>query len=159
MDASTSHLLTIILAPLVLGFLYLTVATLLQPQSAAAPRRAVAASYSENNPLPELPFHILSVADAFDPERNILWASQIPFLLEIGRNGSFSSCLRVCEVSLRQYPELYEGTSAESWLVFLQSNQLAQVEGEQVRLTRYGRELLNFLMSHSGVATGGRQQS
>lgn len=145
MDASTSHLLVIILAPTIMGFSWLFFVSLLHP----ADPRAQKAALKETHFPP-----ILAIADAFDPERQILWISQLPFLQAISAGGSFGACLRVCDNCLRQYPELYEGTSAESWLGFLRSNSLVEISGPRIRLTTDGRELLRVLLYQTnGAAT------
>ncbi|MGA3211234.1 MAG: hypothetical protein ABSD20_07990 [Terriglobales bacterium] len=142
MDASTSHLLAILVVPAVLGFSWLFLATLLEAPEPEHTFRSFDATSLE----------ILTISDAFDPERRVLWTSQVPLLQAISSDGSFGACLRVCDNCLRRYPELYEGTSAESWLRLLQRNNLAEVAGMRIRLTNDGRELLRLLLYQTSRA-------
>jgi hypothetical protein len=143
MDASTSHLLAIILAPTVIGFSWLFLVSLLHPRDPREQKPTLCEM---------LPPPILTMADAFDPDRQILWLSQVPFLQMIGTHATFGACLRVCDNCMRRYPELYEGTSAESWLRFLERNHLIEVAGARIRLTADGRELLRFLLYQTNEA-------
>jgi len=143
MDDYTSHLLLVILIIPALGLLCLLVVCLLQ--SAASTGQGLSTACKASIP-------ILKIEDAFDPERSILWYPQVPFLQAIAANASLGDCLRVCQRTLRQYPELYEGTSAESWLRLLQRNNLAEVAGMRIRLTNDGRELLRLLLYQTSRA-------
>lgn len=138
MDACTSHLLMTIFIISILGFLCLLVTCLMQ---------SAATSGQERGAIPETPHPILTIADAFDPERGILWSSQVSFLQAIARNASLGECLQVCELSLHRYPELYEGTDPEYWLRFLQRTDLVKVSGPCFKLTANGREFLTLLMA------------
>ena len=127
-----------------LGLLCLLVVCLLQ--SAASTGQGLSTACKASIP-------ILKIEDAFDPERSILWYPQVPFLQAIAANASLGDCLRVCQRTLRQYPELYEGTDPEFWLRFLQHCDLVRASGPCFRLTASGLAFLALLLAGNGLAS------
>jgi hypothetical protein len=101
------------------------------------------AEESENNP-----FLAFSLERVFDPDHAIIWDTQIPVLqlaASAGHEGLrvrklYPYYARYC----REYPELYEGSTFESWLDFLQCNQLIKIDGGRVLPQAKGREFLRF---------------
>lgn len=92
------------------------------------------------------PFNVMSVADAFDPASAPLWDTQtaaLEFIYSAGQNGVELEALRPIYLSSsRFYPELYELTSFETWLDFLEKGQLICVVQNRVKITRRGIEFL-----------------
>lgn len=91
-------------------------------------------------------FDLMSAADAFDPTLAPLWDTQVPALQEIcgaGDHGvDLDALLPMYLNSSRLYPELYELTSFETWLRFLEREQLVSVKQNLVRITPGGVEFL-----------------
>jgi hypothetical protein len=92
------------------------------------------------------PFTVISAADAFDPASAPIWDTQIPALQVIcsaGIDGLEVDALRPIHLSAsHSYPELYELTSFDTWLNFLQREQLVSVAENRVRITPSGVEFL-----------------
>jgi hypothetical protein len=102
------------------------------------------------------PFSALSIAHAFDPERFILWDTQLPLLEQLGSAGSkgcplaqlYSFYLQLA----RRYPELYEGSSFEHWLGFLAASELVRLETDRSYCTAEGRQFVQeFLKSRAAA--------
>ncbi len=91
----------------------------------------------------------LSISDAHDPERNILWDNQIIALQLIGTGTAIPELLALWKRYVHLYPELYEQTSFWDWLTFLQNCGLVEATGNVLRLTSNGREFLNLLICNS----------
>ncbi|HXZ81937.1 MAG TPA: hypothetical protein VEG30_18555 [Terriglobales bacterium] len=93
-------------------------------------------------------FTILSLADAFDPEYAILWETQVPALQLISRAGkgqaSTNRLFFVWGEARRHYPEIFEGTTFDEWLAFLEDAQLIERQNGSVRITADGRALLEY---------------
>jgi len=95
------------------------------------------------------PFTVLSLTQAFEPSSAVLWQTQLPALALVassGRNGLATTELQpIYRSLLRQYPELYEGTSFGAWVRFLVEAGLISVFGTTVTITEEGRLLLHYL--------------
>ena len=91
----------------------------------------------------------LSISDAHDPERNILWENQIVALQIIGTGTAIPELLALWKRYVHLYPELYEQTSSWDWLAFLQNCDLVEATGSVIRLTSNGCEFLNLLIGNS----------
>lgn len=92
------------------------------------------------------PFTVLSLADAFEPETAALWETQVPALSVIaaaGDDGEPLLRLRMLYAGLsRRFPELYDGSSFEEWLDFLESTSLVICDEDCVRMTSAGHAFL-----------------
>jgi len=96
--------------------------------------------------------------DAFDPEYAILWETQVPALQLI----SDSAGGRVCENRLffcwgearHHYPEIFEDSTFEEWLTFLEDAQLIERQNGNVRITNDGRALLEYRLHEKEVLAG-----
>ena len=102
------------------------------------------------------PFSAFSIAHAFDPERFMLWDTQLPLLEQLNSAGQRGFSL-VQLYSFYQhlggrYPELYEGSSFEDWLGFLAASELVRLETDHGYITVQGRQFLReFLKSRVGA--------
>ena len=96
-------------------------------------------------PLSE-PFSALSIVHAFDPERFMLWDTQLPLreqLSSAGPKGSSLAQLHSFYLQLsRSYPELYEGSGFEHWLGFLAAAELLRLETDRGYITFEGRQFV-----------------
>jgi len=141
LDGPTFQLLAIVVLPIVIGFVWMFASAIFQftegaHSGAGLPRENFCGV-----------FRLFSIADAFDPERAILWEAQIPALERIGSGISVPRFFESYSGSLRLYPELFEGTSLTAWLQFLRESALVEVAGSEVRLTEEGRVFLSVLNS------------
>ena len=122
-------------------------------------RRTGDAPPSPPERVPRRVFHLMNIADAFDPERAVLWESQVP-ALQLIFNGVPAARLFLFYARYpRQYPELFEDTTFEEWLQFLKRSNLITVEQGEIRLTAEGVEFLQSLrptpaLSGAGAASG-----
>jgi len=93
-------------------------------------------------------FTLLNVSQAFEPIYAMLWEAPIHALQLIeraGPGGLLSSRLRTLFSSTaRRFPEIYDGYGFEQWLQFLERSELIDWNGQKLRLTRRGREFLEF---------------
>jgi hypothetical protein len=104
------------------------------------------------------PFSALSVAHAFDPERFMLWDTQLPLLEQLSSAGSkgcslaqlYSFYLQLA----RRYPELYEGSSFEHWLGFLAAAELVRLETDRGYCTAEGRQFVQGFVKCRVAAQG-----
>ena len=91
-------------------------------------------------------FSALSMVHAFDPERYVLWDTQLPLLQQLasaGAKGNSLAQLHSFYLQLaRRYPELYEGSSFEHWLGFLSMCELVRLDTERASITSEGRQFL-----------------
>ena len=94
---------------------------------------------------------VLSIKDAYDPERDILWENQILALQRISSHAALPELLALWERYVHLYPELYEQTTFWEWLAFLQNCTLVQSSGNEVRLTPNGRQFLKYLISNANA--------
>ena len=137
LDGPTLQLLAIVVLPIIVGFIWMFAVTIFRFTSGS------------HNRVPEqirnAAFRLFSIADAFDPERAILWEAQIPVLRRIGSGISISRFFENCNVPLCRYPELFEGTTLAAWLEFLRQSALVEIIGSEVRLTVEGRAFLAVL--------------
>jgi hypothetical protein len=104
------------------------------------------------------PFSALSVVHAFDPERFMLWDTQLPLLQPLGSAGSKGCALaELCSSYLqlaKRYPELYEGTSFEHWLGFLAASELMRLETDRAYLTVEGQQFVKEFLKTRAAAAG-----
>jgi len=96
----------------------------------------------------DAPFAVFSVAQAFDPDQAMIWETQAPALQCVATAGSKGisllqmDCYYAC--SAQRYPEIYDGSSFRSWLLFLEQEQLIRLIGQRVFITAQGREFLAY---------------
>ena len=99
---------------------------------------------------------VLAIADAYDPDRSVLWENQVGALQRIGSQITVQELALLWEQYLRLYPELYEETTFSDWLAFLQNCKLAESDGTVVRLTSNGRDFLNHLVHNVNLLRSNR---
>ena len=94
------------------------------------------------------PFSVLSIEQAFDPGHAIIWDTQVPALRLVasaGREGlAVEALYPLYTRSSRQYPELYDGSSFESWLEFFNHTGLITVQVGMASLTPEGQQFLQY---------------
>ena len=92
------------------------------------------------------PFSALSIVHAFDPERFMLWDTQLPLLEQLNAAGPKGCSLEqlYCFYAqlARRYPELYEGSTFEHWLGFLGGAELVRLETDHGYITAEGRQFV-----------------
>lgn len=105
--------------------------------------------------IPGAPFRVLSVCDAFEAEYAALWETQVPALTLVaseGPNGvSIQALHKFYRRSARRYPELYDGSSFQQWVMFLQAAELIVVGDKRVVIRKEGLDFLKFRV-HTEVA-------
>lgn len=99
---------------------------------------------------------VLVIADAYDPDRSVLWENQVGALQRIGSQITVQELAVLWEQYLRLYPELYEKTIFSDWLAFLQNCDLVESDGTVVRLTSNGRDFLNLLVRNLDLLRSNR---
>ncbi len=99
---------------------------------------------------------VLSIADAYDPARSVLWENQVFALQRIGASITIRELSALWACYLRLYPELYENISFCVWLAFLQNCNLVESDGNVVRLSANGRDFLNLLARNVDVVRSNR---
>ncbi len=108
-------------------------------------------------PLSE-PFSALSIVHAFDPERFMLWDTQLPLLEQLYSAGpkgcSLAQMYSFYAQLARRYPELYEGSTFEHWLGFLAAAQLVRLETEHGYITADGRQFVQEFLKCRVAAEG-----
>lgn len=91
-------------------------------------------------------FTALPAVHMFDAEWSALWATQLPALQLLSAAGADGVNDRSLEPHYREqarrYPELYDGSTFEGWLEFLERAKLALHRGGTVNITHAGREFL-----------------
>ena len=96
-------------------------------------------------------FVFLSIAEAFEPMFAVLWEAPITALELIrsaGEHGIPVSSLRpIFNKAAASFPEIYDGHGFEHWLQFLEDDQLIDWRGQEVTLTREGRDFLGYTRS------------
>ena len=104
------------------------------------------------------PFSALSILDAFDPERFMLWDTQLPLLRQLSSAGpkgcSLTQLLGFYLQLARRYPELYEGSSFEHWLGFLAASELVRLESDRGYITVEGRQFVQEVLKCRVAAEG-----
>jgi hypothetical protein len=104
------------------------------------------------------PFSALSIVHAFDPERFMLWDTQLPLLQQLssaGPRGNSLAQLHSFYLQLaRRYPELYEGSSFEHWLGFLAMSELLRLETDRGYITAEGRQFVQEFVKCRVAAQG-----
>ena len=94
------------------------------------------------------PFRVLSVCDAFEAEYAVLWETQAPALRLIAaatkKGIPKQALLTQYRRTSRIFPELYEGTSFQQWLDFLQRSELVSVREGRIFITPQGSEFLRY---------------
>jgi hypothetical protein len=103
-----------------------------------------------------LPFCALSLEQAFDPERAVIWETQIPALqmmVTAGRRGLPAERLYgFYQRSSEAYPELYDGSSFYNWLDFLERSRIVTWTSNKLVLTPEGGEFVDYLSSGKSLA-------
>jgi len=104
------------------------------------------------------PFSALSIVHAFDPERSMLWDTQLPLLEQLcsaGPKGCPLAQLYSFYLQLaRRFPELYEGSSFEHWLGFLAAAELVRLEPDRGYVTAQGRQFVQEFVRCRLTAAG-----
>lgn len=95
---------------------------------------------------------VLSIADAYDSDRHVLWENQVAVLQQIGSGITVLELFPLWIRYMHQYPELYEQTTFPDWLGFLQNCNLVEPNGDTVRLTANGRDFLKVLISNADLS-------
>jgi hypothetical protein len=94
------------------------------------------------------PFRVLSVCDAFEPEYAFLWETQAPALRFVAAAGAKGVTRPQLFAFYRraacQYPELYEGSSFQQWLEFLEGAELVFARDGRIGITPQGLQFLRF---------------
>ncbi len=105
------------------------------------------------------PFSALSIVHAFDPERFMLWDTQLPLLEQLNSAGSKGCSLAQLHSFYlqlaRRYPELHEGSGFEHWLGFLAASELVRLQTDRGYITAEGRQFVREFLK-CRVAAGGR---
>ncbi|HXZ80116.1 MAG TPA: hypothetical protein VEG30_09320 [Terriglobales bacterium] len=98
--------------------------------------------------LSDKPFSVLSVAHAFEEDSAILWESQVCALQTTAAAGTRGIALvrfrRLYIELASRYPELYDGSSFEQWVHFLESAELISCIDYKVVITRQGQQFLKY---------------
>ena len=104
------------------------------------------------------PFSALSIVHAFDPERFMLWDTQLPLLEQLSSAGpkgcSLAQLYSFYLQLAARYPELYEGSSFEHWLGFLAASELVRLETDQGYITAEGRQFAQEFVKCRVAAQG-----
>ncbi len=113
-------------------------------------------SYAERKVLVEPPFTSLSVGQAFEPVFAALWEAPILALELIesgGKRGiAVSRLLSTFHEAGHRFPEIYDGFDFEQWLQFLEGTQFVVRSEHTIRLTREGREFLDYRFMTEALA-------
>lgn len=98
--------------------------------------------------IPGAPFRVLSICDAFEAEYAILWETQVPALRLIASEGakgvSIEKLQKFYDRSCHLYPELYDGSSFQQWLEFLNQAELVTMTEHRVAITKEGLDFLKY---------------
>jgi len=144
-------LLVTILVPLAISSIILIILLFLDPAEPTRPREALRNWKGE-------PFSVLSIGQAFDPDQAVIWDTQVPALRLIasaGREGlAVEALYHLYTRSSRQYPELYEGSSFESWLEFLEYTGLISEHLGTASLTPEGHQFLQCCATAEALVAG-----
>ena len=103
------------------------------------------------------PFSALAMVHAFDPERFMLWDTQLPLLEQLAAAPKGCSLAQLYSFYLqlsRRYPELYEGSSFEHWLGFLVASELVRLETDRGFITTEGRQFVQEFLKCRVTAEG-----
>jgi hypothetical protein len=96
---------------------------------------------------------VLSILDAYDSDRNVLWENQAFALQRIASDPTVPDLCELWEHHyLLLYPELYEGVSFLDWISFLKNCNLIESDGSLVRLTANGHDFLSLLACNAPQA-------
>ena len=91
-------------------------------------------------------FPVLSLTDPLDPSYAIVWQTQLAALEQMSTAGSMGLAVRSLRPSFsqlaRRYPELYEGTTFDEWVGFLEQEGLARRTSNTIWLTAEGHAML-----------------
>jgi hypothetical protein len=101
-------------------------------------------------------FVFLSIAEAFEPMFAVLWEAPIAALELIesaGQHGIPVSHLHpIFNKAAASFPEIYDGHGFEHWLQFFEDAQLIDWRGQEVTLTREGRDFLECTSSRQRLS-------
>ncbi len=91
-------------------------------------------------------FPVLSLTDSLDPSYVIVWQTQLAVLGQMSAAGSMGLAVKslrpLFSQLARRYPELYEGTTFDEWVGFLEQERLARRAGNTMWLTAEGHAML-----------------
>ncbi len=146
-----SLLLAVFVLPIVAGVICWCLVVLRAPTRSQNHLRTLAVCENSSDTL-----GVLSIADAYDPERSVLWENQVFALQRIGECITIPELSALWERYLRFYPELYEQTSFGVWIASLQNCNLVESCGNVVRLTANGRDFLNLLVRDADLLRSNR---
>lgn len=94
------------------------------------------------------PFRVLSVCDAFEPDYAVLWETQAPTLRYIAASGTKGVAKHHLFILYRraasEFPELYEGSSYQQWLDFLEQAELIAIHENRILVTPQGLQFLRY---------------
>lgn len=144
---ATSELLAIVVLPAAAGLICLCLVILQNARAAANDKPQEPSCRQLRNTL-----GVLSITDAYDPERNVLWEHQILALQRIGKQINYAELDSLWQHYQYLYPELYEGVTLCDWLGFLRDCNLARFDGSNLRLTKNGRNFLDFLICNTHLS-------
>lgn len=88
---------------------------------------------------------VISINDAFETETAPIWETQMPILQLICAKRQGVTVLNLEEIferCKRSYPEVFECTVLEDWLLFYENAELVSISGGTVSLTTTGREFM-----------------
>jgi hypothetical protein len=129
--------------------MFLLISVLLAVAKAAERRERRRTSVRRRTP--PRPFRVLPLALAFDPERAMIWETQVPALELVCRAGSKGLAIERLHgcylVAARRSPELFEGCKFERWLAFLEEERLIVNDGERVAITPEGYQFVKYRVS------------
>ena len=94
---------------------------------------------------------LLSRCGAGDPDRTLIWSTQIPALRFVcGHEPQGASCadLKPVYVELaRRHPEIYDGHTFHEWGQSLVDLDVFRVQAKSIHITSSGRALLDMLVA------------
>ncbi len=91
-------------------------------------------------------FPVLALTDPLDPSHVIVWQTQLAVLEEMSAAGPMGLAVKrlrpLFSQLARRYPELYEGTTFDEWIGFLEQERLARRSANTMWLTAEGHAML-----------------
>lgn len=148
MFADATAPLLIIMTPFVAGLVWLFIVKF----QASAQTRKLLHTVASTTRDPVDTLGVLSIADAYDPERSVLWENQAFALKRIGLQITVAELVVLWERYMQLYPELYEETTFSDWFAFLQNCNLVESSGSVVRLTANGHDFLDCLIGNANLS-------
>lgn len=91
-------------------------------------------------------FPVLALTDPLDPSYVIVWQTQLAVLEQMSAASPMGLAVKrlhpLFSQLARRYPELYEGTTFDEWVGFLEQERLARRTANTMWLTAEGHALL-----------------